>query len=152
MNETSRIPSLAAGGAEQSPRRSLILAGGGMRVAYQAGVLKALQQAGLRFSHADGTSGGIINLAMLLSGLSPDEMCQRWRSLQVRDFASLLPLRDYMKGLRAPALGDADGIVRKVFPHLGIDPACIRLAQAWPAPSTCATIRARSMKPFLTPI
>src|SRR5262249_57340446 len=106
----SRTLSWAAGGAEQSARRSLILAGGGMRVAYQAGVLKALQQAGLRFFHADGTSGGIINLAMLFSGLSPDEMCQRWRSLQVRDFASLLPLREYAKGLHAPALGDADGI------------------------------------------
>jgi len=129
MNEISRTPSLAAGSAEQSPRRSLILAGGGMRVAYQAGVLKALEQAGLRFFHADGTSGGTINLAMLFSGLSPDEMCERWRTLQVRDFASLLPLREYAKGLRAPALGDADGIVGKVFPHLGIDPGRIRLAQ-----------------------
>src|SRR5262245_13838004 len=129
MNEISHTPSLAATDAEQSTRRSLILAGGGMRVAYQAGVLKALQQAGLRFFHADGTSGGIINLAMLLSGLSPDEMCERWRTLHVQDFASLLPLRDYLKGLRTPALGDADGIVRKVFPHLGIDPARIRAAQ-----------------------
>ena len=50
-------PSLAA--EEGSPRRSLILAGGGMRVAWQAGVLKALEAAGLRFAHADGTSGGI---------------------------------------------------------------------------------------------
>lgn len=129
MNEIRRTPSLAAGSAGQFPRRSLILAGGGMRVAYQAGVLKALEQGGLRFFHADGTSGGVINLAMLFSGLSPDEMCERWRTLQVHDFASLLPLRDYFKGLRAPALGDADGIVRKVFPHLGIDPARIRLMQ-----------------------
>jgi predicted acylesterase/phospholipase RssA len=100
-----------------------------MRVAYQAGVLKALHEAGLTFFHADGTSGGTMNLAMLLSGLSAEEMCQRWRSLRVKDFASLLPLRDYLKGLRVPALGDADGIVRKVFPHLGIDPGRIRLAQ-----------------------
>ena len=39
-------------------RRSLVLAGGGMRVAYQAGALAALEEAGLRFHHADGTSGG----------------------------------------------------------------------------------------------
>src|SRR5262245_34091621 len=129
MNEISHTPSLAATDAEQSTRRSLILAGGGMRVAYQAGVLKALQQAGLRFFHADGTSGGIINLSMLLAGLSPNEMCERWLTLQVRDFASPLPLREYTKGLRTPALGDADGIVRKVFPHLGIDPGRIRCAQ-----------------------
>ena len=129
MAEIDNIPSLAARRANESPRRSLVLAGGGMRVAYQAGVLKALQEAGLSFFHGDGTSGGTMNLAMLLSGLSPEEICQRWRSLKVQDFASLLPLRDYLKGLRVPALGDADGIVRKVFPHLGIDPARIRAAQ-----------------------
>ena len=100
-----------------------------MRVAYQAGVLKAMEQTGLKFFHGDGTSGGTMNLAMLLSGLSPDEMCQRWRSLHVQDFASLLPLRNYLKALRVPALGDADGIVRKVFPHLGIDPGRIRAAR-----------------------
>ncbi len=76
-----------------STRRSLVLAGGGMRVAYQAGVLKALQEFGLTFSHADGTSGGTMNLAMLLSGLSVDEMCERWRTLDVRHFASLIQSR-----------------------------------------------------------
>ncbi|MGH2627050.1 MAG: patatin-like phospholipase family protein, partial [Anaerolineales bacterium] len=103
------------------PRRSLILAGGGMRVAYQAGVLLALEQAGLCFAHADGTSGGVINLAMLLSGLSPAEMCARWRSLNVRHFASLVPLQEYLRAWDMMALGDADGMIEKVFPHLGID-------------------------------
>lgn len=119
---------LAAQGTGQ-PRRALVLAGGGMRVAWQAGVLKAFDEAGLRFHHGDGCSGGTINLAMLMSGLTPDEMCARWRSLNVREFVSLLPMRHYLKGLHAPALGDADGIVGKVFPHLGIDVARIRAAQ-----------------------
>ena len=78
MADTFHIPSLAAGNDGAAPRRALILAGGGMRVAYQAGVLKALQLAGLTFCHGDGTSGGIMNLAMLLSGLTPDDMCRRW--------------------------------------------------------------------------
>ena len=99
-----------------------------MRVAYQAGVIKALFESGLTFFHMDGTSGGTINLAMLLSGLSPDVMCERWRTLPVRRFASLLPLRKYLKGLHVPALGDADGIVHTVFPHLGIDLDRIRAA------------------------
>ena len=129
MAVTIDRPAFAPPDAAALPRRSLILAGGGMRVAWQAGVLKALHEAGLRFFHADGTSGGTMNLAMILSGLTPDEMCRRWRSLPVRDFVSLLPLRDYLKGMRVPALGDADGIVQKVFPHLGIDPARIRVAQ-----------------------
>lgn len=105
----------------QGVQRSLIIAGGGMRVAYQAGALRALHEAGLCFSHADGTSGGTINLAMLLSGLSAEEMCQRWSSLDVKDFASLVPLQQYLKLHDMLAMGDADGIIEKVFPHLGID-------------------------------
>ncbi|MEX0882971.1 MAG: patatin-like phospholipase family protein, partial [Cyclobacteriaceae bacterium] len=57
-------------------KRSLILAGGGMRVAYQAGVLLALEEAGIEFTHVDGTSGGIFNVAMLASGLKPKEIAQ----------------------------------------------------------------------------
>lgn len=90
MNEHQ--PALAAGADASSPRRALVLAGGGMRVSYQAGVLLALAEQGLRFHHADGTSGGTLNLAMLLSGLSPQAMCERWRALPVDDFVSLLPL------------------------------------------------------------
>jgi len=105
----------------QDPRRSLVLAGGGMRVAYQAGVIHALIEAGLCFDHADGTSGGTINLAMLFSGLSSLEMCERWRTLDVKDFVSLLPVHEYLKAPSLPAMGDADGLVTKVFPHLGVD-------------------------------
>jgi predicted acylesterase/phospholipase RssA len=122
------VPALAAGDAP-GPRRSLILAGGGMRVAYQAGVLRALEEEGLRFVHGDGTSGGTINLAMLLSGVAPAEMCERWRTLKVRDFVSLLPLRGYLRGPKLMAFGDADGIVRRVFPHLGVDVERIRAAR-----------------------
>lgn len=107
-------------------RRSIILAGGGMRVAYQAGVLLALEEAGIAFDHGDGTSGGTMNLAMLLSGLTPTEMCERWRTLDVKAFASPVSFKDYLDLPHAMALGDADGIVGTVFPHLGIDIARIR--------------------------
>ena len=120
------VPAFAPDAATTGPRRSLVLAGGGMRVAYQAGVLRALHEAGLRFHHADGASGGNINLAMLLSGPGPVEMCDRWRSLHVPDFASLLPWRDYLDSTGIPALGDSRGLREKVFPHLGIDFEAIR--------------------------
>lgn len=108
-------------------RRSLVLAGGGMRVAWQAGALAALDEEGVSFEHVDGTSGGIINAAMLLSGVTPAEMCERWITLPVRRFASPLRLRTYLRGSsQLPALGDADGVVGLVFPHLGIDVAAIR--------------------------
>jgi predicted acylesterase/phospholipase RssA len=110
------------------PKRSLILAGGGMRVAYQAGVLQALAEAGLCFHHADGTSGGTMNLAMLFSGLAPAEMIHCWRSLDPKDFAGFMPLADYLRGPDLPAMGSADGVVKKVFPHLGIDVSRINAA------------------------
>src|SRR6266576_2674423 len=83
---TAHRPALAPQEDYTGPKRALILAGGGMRVAYHAGALLALEQAGLRFSHIDGTSGGVINTAMVLSGLSPTEMCDRWRSFNVCNF------------------------------------------------------------------
>jgi predicted acylesterase/phospholipase RssA len=104
-----------------APRRSLILAGGGMRVTYQAGVLKALAEAGITFTHADGASGGTINLAMLLSGLTPDEMIARWESLDIHRFVSMMPFAKYTSPKGFEALGDARDIVNYVFPHLGID-------------------------------
>ena len=100
-----------------------------MRVAYQAGVLRALEEDGLLFVHADGTSGGTINLAMLFSGLSPAEMVERWRTLRMRDFVSFLPLSRYLRSPNLMALGDADGLVGRVYPHLGIDVSRIRGAR-----------------------
>ncbi len=49
-------------------KRSLILAGGGLKVGYQAGVLQVwLDEAGLKFDHADGASGGILNIVLTVS-------------------------------------------------------------------------------------
>lgn len=92
-----------------------------MRVAWQVGVLRALAEEGLTFAHGDGTSGGIMNLAMLLSGLSPVEMCERWRTLDPHLFSSFFPLEEYFHGPQLKAMGDARGVTEKVFPHLGID-------------------------------
>ena len=114
---------------EVTPRRSLLLAGGGIRVAYQAGVLVALEEAGVRFHHADGTSGGTFNLAMLLSGVSPQEACERWRALKVLSFASVWPLRRLLAGPPYPALGTSTGIRERVFPALGVDVERIRSAR-----------------------
>lgn len=102
-------------------RRALILPGGGMRVAYQAGIVKALFDEGLRFSFADGASGGTMNLAALLAGATPDQLCARWRTLDVTGFVSPRPIAAYAKFPQTGALGDFDSIIAGVFPHLGID-------------------------------
>jgi len=120
------IPVLASAG--DGPKRALILPGGGMRVVYQAGVLQALFEAGLRFDHADGTSGGTMNLAMLFSGLSTRQMVENWRTLDPKNFMGFMPLLDYLRPADLPAFGSADGVKQKVFPHLGIDIAAINAA------------------------
>lgn len=114
-------------------KRSLVLAGGGMRVAWQAGVVRALAEEGLTFDHVDGTSGGILTAGMMLSGVSPEDMCSNWSGVNVKDFGSALPLGDYLKGpWSLPAIGDADGLLTKVFPALGIDAVEIRRRAAEP--------------------
>ena len=102
-------------------RRSLILAGGGIRLAYQAGVLIALEEQKETFNHVDGTSGGIFNTGMLASGLSPHEMAERWRRLDIKNFTSPRPLKNYFKPLNMMGYADADGIRNVIFPELGID-------------------------------
>lgn len=112
--------------SENNPRRALILAGGGVRIAYQAGVLWALEEEGLSFQHVDGTSGGIFNTAMLASGHSVGKMMERWRSLPMSYFAAGRPFLEYFRPLRMWGFSDAKGIREKVFPHLGIDIPSIR--------------------------
>jgi hypothetical protein len=107
-------------------RRALILPGGGMRVAYQAGAVKALHDWGLRYSHADAASGGTMNLAALLSGIGPDDLCRRWRTLDPKNFVSLMPFSAYLRFPNIAAFGSFQGLTRKVFPHLGIDTGRLR--------------------------
>jgi predicted patatin/cPLA2 family phospholipase len=66
-------------------KRALILAGGGLKVAFQAGVLQVwLDEARdggkrLEFMHADGASGGVFQLAMWCQGMSGHRIAENWR-------------------------------------------------------------------------
>jgi predicted acylesterase/phospholipase RssA len=68
-----------------APRRALVMAGGGLKVAFQAGVLQVwLDEARsggepLRFAHADGASGGVYNLAMWCQGMTGRQIADNWR-------------------------------------------------------------------------
>ena len=120
---------LAAPQAPGEPKRALVLPGGGLRLSYQVGILQALAQAGINFQIMDGTSGGSLNMSMLLSGIDPTEMGQRWRSLKLQDTVSFLPLKDYLKADKLEALADGRGFKDKVLPHLGINFDLIRAAK-----------------------
>lgn len=101
--------------------RALILAGGGLKVAFQAGVLQVwLDEAKLTFSHADGASGGTFNLAMYCQHMSGRQIADNWRNL--RPLKGVSPnWRQYLKGPYASSLLTLDGYRRHVFPAWGLD-------------------------------
>ncbi|WP_406723503.1 patatin-like phospholipase family protein [Streptomyces sp. GD-15H] len=112
-----------------SPRRSLLLAGGGLKVAFQAGVLQVLlDEARLRFDHVDGASGGVFNLAMYCQGMSGREIADNWREL--RPLKGVSPnWRELVKGPYARSLFTLEGYRRHVFPGWGLDWRMIRASE-----------------------
>jgi len=118
---SSGAAAASAGGAGRPMRRSLILAGGGMKVGYQAGVLQVLlDEAGLAFDHADGTSGGCLNLAQLQSGLSGTTIANNWRDTGPFELTSLQPVYRYLMPWRLPSMLTFDRLMRQL-PVWGVD-------------------------------
>ncbi|MCL7420104.1 MAG: patatin-like phospholipase family protein [Methylobacter sp.] len=129
MTAQVHIPQGAAANDSRLPKRALILPGGGMRLSYAAGALAEIFAHDLKFQHMDGTSGGSLNLAMLFSGLKIDDICERWRTLNMRDTISFLPFGNYLWPPNFVAAGSAKAFRDKVYPHLGIDFEKIRAAE-----------------------
>lgn len=104
-----------------SRKRSLILAGGGVKVAFQAGVLQVwLDEAGLEFDHADGASGGCFNLAMYCQGMSGTEIAENWRNLD--PIAGVdFNWTQYLRLFYAESLFQLGNYRKKVFPAWGLD-------------------------------
>src|SRR5271165_942762 len=66
------------------PIRALVLPGGGGRGAYQVGVAKALQEYGITFDYAFGTSIGGLNAAMIAQG-ELDKLEELWSTMKAHD-------------------------------------------------------------------
>jgi len=110
-------------------RRALILAGGGYKVAFQAGVLQVwLDEAGLEFDHADGASGGNLNLAMWCQGMSGTRIADNWRNLPPRVGIGF-NWREWWKGPFAASLLTLDAFRRNVLTRWGLDWARIRATE-----------------------
>lgn len=107
-------------------KRSLILAGGGVKVAYQAGVLQVwLDEAGLQFDHADGASGGCFNLAMWTQGMTGTGIADAWRNVDPVD--GIDPnWSEYVKLLWGESIFELDRYRRNIFPAWGVDWTKIR--------------------------
>jgi predicted acylesterase/phospholipase RssA len=109
-----------------SPKRALILAGGGLKVAFQAGVLQVwLDEAGLTFDHADGASGGCFNLAMYVQGMSGQQIAENWRTFHPLVGVGL-NLPELPRLAFARSLFTLDAYRTKVFPKWGLDWDAIR--------------------------
>lgn len=102
-------------------RRALVLAGGGIKVAFQAGVLQVwLDEADVSFSLADGCSGGTLNLAMYCQGMSGTEIADRWREhnpLDALDFN----WSAYRKLFFAESLFELDAFRDTIFEKWNLD-------------------------------
>jgi predicted acylesterase/phospholipase RssA len=111
------------------PGRALILAGGGLKVAFQAGVLQVwLDEAQLEFDYADGASGGTFNLAMYCQQMSGTQIADNWRNL--RPMKGVTPnWKQLFRGPYAASLLTMDGYRQHVFPRWGLDWQKIRATE-----------------------
>jgi predicted acylesterase/phospholipase RssA len=107
-------------------RRALVLAGGGLKVAYQAGVLQVLlDEAGLDFDLANGASGGVFNLAMWCQGMTGQQIADNWRSY--RPLRAFTPnLGAWLRGPWGASLLTFGGLRARVLPAFGLDWHAIR--------------------------
>ena len=98
-----------------------MLAGGGLKIAFQAGVLQVwLDEAGIEFDHADGVIAASFNLAMWVQGMSGTQIADNWR--QFSPIAAIdvnwsqLPRLVY-----AESFFELDAFRKKIFPAWGLD-------------------------------
>jgi predicted acylesterase/phospholipase RssA/azurin len=102
-------------------KRSLILAGGGIKVAFQAGAMQVwLDEAGLTFDHVDAASGGVFNLAMMCQGMTGLEIADNWRKTNPRAGISF-NTAEFAKLLYAESLFTLDAYREHVFTGWGLD-------------------------------
>jgi predicted patatin/cPLA2 family phospholipase len=102
-------------------KRSLMLAGGGLKIPFQAGVLQVwLDEAGIEFDHADGVSAACFNLAMWAQGMSGKQIADNWRDFNPMTAVDInwsqLPLLIF-----AESFFELDAFRKKIFPKWGIN-------------------------------
>src|ERR1700722_11957463 len=105
---------------------ALVFAGGGLKVAYQAGVLQVLlDEAGMDFDLADGASGGVFNLAMWCQGMSGRQIADNWRAY--RPLRAFTPnLGAWLRGPWGASVLTFGGLRRRILTGFGMDWHAIR--------------------------
>ncbi|MGI8874574.1 MAG: patatin-like phospholipase family protein [Egibacteraceae bacterium] len=88
-------------------RLGLVLAGGGAKGAFEAGVVAAVEEAGLRPTVLSGTSAGALNAAGIASGMDAARLAELWTGTAARDVHRLR--RDVWRLLRLRGLFGGGG-------------------------------------------
>jgi predicted patatin/cPLA2 family phospholipase len=103
------------------PKRSLMLAGGGVKIAFQAGVLQVwLDEAGIEFDQGDAVSAACFNLAMWVQGMSGKQIADNWR--QFNPLAAIdVHWTQIIKLPFAESILELNAFRNKIFPAWGLD-------------------------------
>jgi NTE family protein len=112
-------------------RTALVLSGGGANGAVEVGFYKALVESGIKIDLVLGTSVGALNGAMIASGLSPDEIYERWRATRRSDLLRVNWRGFLTRGFRSPSLCCGDALRRfyeRVIPARRFDQLVIPFA------------------------
>src|SRR3984957_18703790 len=102
-------------------RIALVLGGGGLKGFAHIGLLRALQERGIRPALLAGTSIGALIAAAYASGMSVDEMERRALALTKRDLFRIDRLHMVTKRMLSPSLylaGPLDALVRDIVPDV----------------------------------
>jgi predicted patatin/cPLA2 family phospholipase len=103
------------------PKRALMLAGGGVKVAFQAGVLQVwLDEAKIEFDHGDAVSAACFNLAMWAQGMSGRQIADNWRNLDPVVGVDV-NWSQIVRLINAESLFELGAYRRKIFPAWGLD-------------------------------
>ncbi|MDM8555537.1 patatin-like phospholipase family protein [Desulfococcaceae bacterium HSG7] len=105
-------------------KRALILCGGGSRGAFQAGVLKYLDEKGWRPDLICGASAGAINAVAIGSGMTPDKIITLWKRFDRRKIYRISlarHLRSFFNNGESQSLTDTSPLKKLLVKYIDIN-------------------------------
>ncbi|WCT09901.1 patatin-like phospholipase family protein [Mucilaginibacter jinjuensis] len=106
----------------QPKKIGLALSGGGARGVSHLGVMQALMDHGIQFSHISGTSAGAIGAAFIAEGYSPKEFLQI-----IKDTRLLKLLRPSLGSTGLISILNARFLIEKYIPHNSFEKLKIKI-------------------------
>src|ERR1700744_1378223 len=99
-------------GGNKPKKIGLALSGGGIRGVAHLGVMQALTDNNIQFSHISGTSAGAVGAAFFAAGYAPKEILQ-----VIKDAKLLKLLRPAIGSTGLVSILHVSSLIRKYIPH-----------------------------------